>query len=278
MKFNRIFSCIFFLGILLLSGCAMTQPKFKVQINSISSSSDNSDENNKNSYILLPGNKKIKAKGLQFKEYENYVNYALIKQGFVPATSAQEANIAIFLTYGISDSQTHQQTYAVPVWGRTESSSSYTGDLQLHKDKHSKPQREESKFFPPGKPGSNSNTLTISSGHRSSLGTTLHAPNYGIVGSNTHTDTYTTYFHFMTLDAVDLKEQKKTGIKKQLWETTATSTGSSNDLRSVFPILVAASQQYIGKNIGKKVNVNLYESDKRVVDIKGITKTEKKAQ
>jgi hypothetical protein len=82
----------------------------------------------------------------------------------------------------------------------------------------------------------------------------------------------------MVLDAVDLDEYKKSKNEVQLWKTTVTSSGSSGDLRRVFPILVGASQQYIGKNTGQKVEVDLYEEDERVSGIKGITKTEKKAQ
>jgi hypothetical protein len=80
------------------------------------------------------------------------------------------------------------------------------------------------------------------------------------------------------MDAVDLDEYRQTEIEVQLWKTTVTSTGSSGDLRRVFPILVAASQQYIGKNTGQKVEVDLYESDESVIEIKGISESAKKTQ
>ena len=82
----------------------------------------------------------------------------------------------------------------------------------------------------------------------------------------------------MVLDAIDFDEYKANKKEVQLWKTTVTSTGSSGDLRRVFPILVAASQQYIGKNTGQKVEVNLSEGDARVIEIKGISTTDKKAQ
>jgi hypothetical protein len=93
----------------LLSGCATTQPQFSVKVDSISGG-----EINNNAYILIPGNKDTKADDLQFREYASYVNRALIKQGFIPAKTPQEANIAIFLVYGIGDPQEHQYTYSIP--------------------------------------------------------------------------------------------------------------------------------------------------------------------
>jgi hypothetical protein len=229
---------------LVVSGCATTQPQFSVRVDSISGGAVD-----KNSYILLPGNKDTKAEDLQFKEYAAYVNRALIKQGFVPAESFEKANVAIFLVYGLGDPKEHQYSYSIPTWGQTGVSSSYT-------------------------------TGTISSygGYGSYSGTTTYTPTYGITGSTAHTGSYTTYFRFMVLDAVDLDEYKKSKKEVQLWKTTVTSSGSSGDLRLVFPILVAASQQYVGKNTGQKVKVDLYEEDERVIGIKGITKTEKKEQ
>lgn len=232
------------LGVLLLSGCATMQPQFQVRVDSISG-----EKSNKHLYILLPGNKDTKAEDLQFKEYAAYVNRALIKQGFVPAESFEKANVAIFLVYGIGDPQEHQYTYSLPTWGQTGVSSSYT-------------------------------TGTISSygGYGSYSGTTTYTPTYGITGSTTHIGSHNTYFRFMVLDAVDLDEYKKSKKEVQLWKTTVTSTGSSGELRKVFPILVAASREYVGKNTGQKVEVNLFEEDDRVMEIKGEVKTEKKAQ
>ena len=51
-----------------------------------------------------------------------------------------------------------------------------------------------------------------------------------------------------------------------------TSTGLSSDLRRVFPILIGASQQYIGTNTGQKLKIKIYEDDKRILDVKGLQK------
>jgi hypothetical protein len=74
-----------------------------------------------------------------------------------------------------------------------------------------------------------------------------------------------------SLHAVDFDEYKKSEKEVQSWKTTATSSGSTRDLRLVLPTLAAASQQYIATNTGKKIKVKLYENDEQVLEIKGIT-------
>ena len=206
--------------------------RYHINVDSISSG-----KHTKNSYVLLPGDKSISASDLQFKEYASYVNRALIKQGFTSADSFQDASLAIFLTYGIGEPEQQLYTYSVPTYGQTGvSSSNTTGTLNTD--------------------GSYS-------------GTTTYTSTYGVTGSTTHVGTKTTYFRFVVMDAFDLDEYKASEKEVQLWKTTVTSTGSSGDLRMVFPILVAASQEYIGTNTGKKVKVKMFTTDERITEIKG---------
>jgi len=231
-------------AVIVMSGCATPQPDFRVRIDSISGAPVQDD-----AYILLPANKDVHADDLQFKEYASYVNRALMKQGFVHAESYDKATVAIFLAYGIGKPQEHQYTYSIPTWGQTGVSSSYT-------------------------------TGTISSygGYGAYSGTTTYSPTYGITGSTTHVGTVTTYLRFLVLNAIDLKEYKKSNKQIQLWKTTVTSNGTTGDLRRVFPILVAASERYIGKDTRQKIEVDINEDDERVLSVKGIAKTNKKAQ
>jgi hypothetical protein len=74
------------------------------------------------------------------------------------------------------------------------------------------------------------------------------------------------------LDALDLDAYHKTEEEVQLWKTSITSTGSSGDLRRVFPILVAASMSYISKNTGQIIAVSIKENDKKIVEIKRLNK------
>ncbi len=221
------------LAILFLSGCGLLPPTFSVRVDSIGSSSAD-----KKTYQLLPGNKDVKADDLQFKEYAAYVHRALFKQGFVPAESFEKASVGIFLSYGIGEPTEHQYSYSTNTYGQTGVSSSRT-------------------------------TGRVSPGGSVST-TTTYTPKYGKIGETSHIGTYTTYSRYMILDAVDLDEYRKSEKEVQLWKTTVTSTGSSSDLRLVFPILVAASSQYIATNTGKKIKVDLYENDAQVKEIKSI--------
>ncbi len=239
MRVTNRLSSLFF-GALLLSGCVTTQDGFVVDVDSISGS-----DLDKRSYILMPGNKDTRADDLQFKEYAAYVNRALRDQGFMPVESFEEASLAIFLIYGIGDPQEHQYSYSIPTWGQTGVSSSYT-----------------------------TGTVNSYKGYGSYSGTTTYVPAYGITGSMSQAGSYTTFFRFMVLDAADLDEYRKSKKEVQLWKTTVASSGSSDDLRRVFPVLVAASKRYIGKNTGRKVKVNIYEEDEQVIEIKGIVRAE----
>ena len=229
---------IFGLLFISLSGCATTTT-FHVNIDSISST----HADLKKKYILSPGIKDVKDTDLQFIEYSKYIDKVLISRGFIKAKSYEDANVAIFLVYGIGNPQKHAYSYALPIWGQTGISSSSTyGILNTF-----------------------GNTTTYS-------GFTTYTPTYGITGFVPVSGSYVTYFRFLILDAVDLDEYKQSQKIRQLWQTTVTSTGSSGDLRRVFPVLVAASKPYLGLNTGRRIEIRLAEEDESVVDIKSISK------
>jgi hypothetical protein len=238
---NRTIQFLIYRLIILSVGCATAQ-KFYVDIDSISST----ETELKKRYILLSGLKNIEVGDLQFKEYAQYVERALTSKGFVKANNLEEANVAIFLAYGIGDPQKHVYSYSLPIWGQTGVSSSTTyGTINTF-----------------------GSTATYS-------GWTTYTPKYGVTGFMPIVGSYVTHFRFLILDAVDLDEYKRSQKVVQLWQTIITSTGSSDDLRRVFPILVAASKPYIGTNTSRKVKIVLSENDVKVLEIKGINKQEK---
>jgi hypothetical protein len=229
-----------------LYGCATTQfattPTFHVDVDSISAHNAES----KKKYILLSGIENVKDTDLQFIEYANYIVKALTSRGFIKTESFEDADVAIFLIYGIGNPQEKTFSYSLPTWGQTGISSSTTyGSL--------------SKF---------GNTATYT-------GSTTYNPTFGITGFIPVSGSYVTYFRYLRLDAVDLDEYKKSQKVIQLWQTTVTSTGRSGDLRLVFPVMVAASKPYLGLNTGKKIRIELTEGDQRVVEIKGLNEKKK---
>lgn len=223
---------IIFIAVIFLAGCR-TQIKYAIEIDSISSPAAES----KKTYILLSGVKEINKTDLQFIEYANYVDAALASRGFIKAQDKEKADVAIFLIYGIGNPQENTYNYSLPIIGQTGVSSSTTyGNINTF-----------------------GNTSTYS-------GSTFYTPTYGVTGHVPVSRSYVTYFRYLILDAIDLDSYKQTQQMNQLWQTTVTSTGSSGDLRIVLPILVAASQKYMGVNTGKKIYIKL--SRDRVVEIK----------
>ncbi len=215
-------------------GCA-TQPRFIVHVDSIRGKSAVQEKK----YVLLPGNENTSSNDLQFQEFSGYVRRALAAHEYQEASRSEQADLAIFLGYGIGKPEKQQYSYSLPVWGQTGVSSSYTyGTVNTY---------------------GNSGTFS---------GTTTYTPTYGVTGYQSHTGTRTTYSRFMFLSAYDLNKNIESQNPVQLWKTSVTSTGSSGDLRRVFPLLVAASKDYIGSNTERQVTITLYETDDAVMDIK----------
>jgi hypothetical protein len=246
-KYQFIF-LIFSISILFTS-CITTStyiPHYRVKIDSLKASTFN---NELKKCIIFPGNKNTKINDLQYQEFLSYLSRALLEKGYSITEDFNQAQIAIFFGYGIGDPQQNSYSYSLPEWGQTGISSKSTY----------------------GSAYSYGNSLSFNS-------TTSYTPKYGIKGYTRHSGTYTTYFRYLLLTAYDLNEYRKTKQEKQIWKTTVTSSGRSGDLRQVFPVLVAASKQYIGENTGQKINVNISENDEKILKIKGIdpTKTTKK--
>jgi hypothetical protein len=229
---------LFIIFTIALGGCATTgQPTFNVAVDSLASQ----QASNKKTYLLIPGNEGVTWDDLQFQEYATYLMRVLNAQGYVLAKSADEADLAIILSYGIGDPQTHQYSFNLPTWGQTGVSSANTY----------------------GTATTYGNTTSVNA-------TTTYTPTYGVTGYNTYTGTRTTFFRYALITGYDFEKYKETEQQTQLWQTTITSTGSSGDLRRVFPILIGASAPYLATNTGQKVSVSLKEEDKVVKAVKGL--------
>jgi hypothetical protein len=233
MKNIISFALMVFAVLLLCSGCA-SMPNYDVRIDSISSGQPTCQK-----YYLFPGKEGVSAGDLQFQEFATYTHRALQQKGFVKTDIATDADIAVFLYYNISEPSEHQYSYSTPIYGQTGVSSSQTyGSLYSY-----------------------GNNATYS-------GTTTYTPTYGVVGSCQHSGAYITFTRYISLNALDLAAYRKSEEEKQVWKTDIFSTGSSGDLRKVFPVMLAASVPYIGENTGEKIKVTLYENDQRVTAIK----------
>lgn len=220
---------------LLLAGCAVG-PRYDVTVSAISDG-----QNSGETYALLPSDPDISPTSLQFREFAGYVERALAIKGYTPAENPEQADLAIFISYGIGDPRQHRYSYSMPVMGQTGVSSSSTyGTINTF-----------------------GNTATYS-------GTTTYTPTYGVVGYQQYSGTKTTYFRHLSLTAFDLRHYNMTGEPLQIWRTTVGSRGIVNDLRRVFPILVAASLPYIGVDTGQNIRMVISERSPEVLKIKGL--------
>ncbi|HVP18544.1 MAG TPA: hypothetical protein VMU36_06060 [Spirochaetia bacterium] len=75
---------------------------------------------------------------------------------------------------------------------------------------------------------------------------------------------------YISLSAVDLVKYKEERHVLESWRMEISSTGSSNDLRLVFPVMIAASENYLGQDTRKILYRTLTDEDPQVVDMRAV--------
>jgi hypothetical protein len=222
------------LGFLSLTSCE-TLPHFDVAINSFSRQNAVALK----TFIIIPGNKNTNANDLEFMEYVSYVERALATQGYIKEENGEKADMLIFLAYGIGKPEEHNYTYSFPVFGQTGVASKQTygnlytfGNMGLYSEQ------------------------------------TTYTPQYGITGYGTGQGSFTTYSRYIYITAYDLIAYRENKSENIMWDTRIASVGSSGDLRRVFPVMIAASLDDIGKNTKGIKEVSLEENDDKVLIIK----------
>ncbi|MDR1182703.1 MAG: hypothetical protein LBL13_12060 [Bacteroidales bacterium] len=156
---------------------------------------------------------------------------ALRQKGYTFTSNSNEANIVIFYEYGISEPKEYTYQRIVPVWGQTGIASSTTTQRK--------------------------NTWGETTYK------TTNTPSYGQVGGTAITETDIKYMGWANITAYDADFYRQTGEDKMLWLTEITSEGWRDDLRIVFPYMMAASKEYIEQSSGHKITVKIDSEDKR---------------
>lgn len=218
--------------LLLIAGCAAMGPHFSVNVSGLRDIA----APEKRTYVLYPGLKDVDPNDLQFREFATYVHRALRANGFAPAKEGNPPEIVIFLSYGIGEPKTTYYSY--PIIGQIG-----------------------------GGMGTFSASTYGSGGYAHTTGTVTSFPQVGVVG--TGTGAQTDFFRWAVIEAVDVDAFAKTQKIVQLWRTTLTSSGSSGDLRRVFPVMVAAGQPYMATDTGQQVQRNLDDTSPEVAAIRG---------
>lgn len=86
----------------------------------------------------------------------------------------------------------------------------------------------------------------------------------GIVGSQTVAGSTREYTRTLIVDVVDFAYYKNTGQVVSLWKGDITSTGSSNDLRLIMPMLVESGFRHFGQNTKKGITHVYSEYDSNI--------------
>lgn len=180
-------------------------------------------------FVILPGAKGQSADDLEFKLYSKYIVKALSGAGYEHVD--KNAEIAIYLTFGVGDPVTNIESYSIPIWGNTGYLSSQTS------------------FY--------GNTAYTS-----------YQPMMGVTGTSTQIVSDTKYGRFCILEAIDLDKSIKNKRPIPVWKTTLNSAGPSNDLRRVFPALAVFAKHFAGKNTETSKVYEITEEDEQIKVLK----------
>lgn len=231
---------------LLLAGCSTSNigsntPTYDVIVDGIT----NPSLTGWRTFTIFPVDKDVDPQDLQFKEYASYVSRALTSLGYVDVNDVSKCDATILLGYGIGDPE--KDTDYMPLMGPTGIASSYTTGSYHGISGHKVADAMM------GGPGFSSSTT--------------YMPTYGITGSMPVSRI--TYHRYVLLGAIKPLLPGASESDRLYWKLYVDSTGSSGDLRRVFPVMIAAARDYLGKNTQGQVKISIDETDVRVSQIKG---------
>jgi hypothetical protein len=213
----------------LLAGCVTA---FPVQVNALADPALGP----RSSYALLSGLQDVSSADLEFRSAAAQLHRALAAEGFYEAPSLAEAELAIFVSYGVGDPEIHQTYYSYPIYADVGGHASTITSVTTGPD---------------GKP------VTTT--------TTIREPlRREVIGVQRETSTTTVYRKFLTLSARinrDFQQADPATLDplqpraREAWRITAALRDSSDDLRASLPIMVAAIQPHLGSDTGKAIIV-----------------------
>lgn len=233
---QRILSVLFAGTAVALAGGCASAPQYAVSVNSFAAP----EAASKRSYIVLPAVDGITAEDFQFREAKRYLDRVLASRGFIEAASIADANVAVFLSYGIGEPKTSQYSYSLPMFGQTG-----------------------------GGTGTFNATTFGAGGVRTTSGTVTQPATFGVTGYISGTNNVTTFTRWVRISGVDLDEYRRTEKMVDLWDTRILSSGTSGDLRRALPVMIGASRDHIASDTGRFVDIQLSETDKRVAFVAG---------
>lgn len=191
-------------------------------------------------YVVVSGKRDLPTSDLQFREYEVFIHRAMQHRGFTKADSEENADLAIFVNYDVSDPKYYTYAYSIPIYGQTG------GGITYH-----------------------SGTISGSAGTANFSGSSYQPPQYGVVSTSTHVGQREYYVLSLRLDAVNLKEYRLTQRLDTAWRVSAVCKHIGNDMRLNFPYLVAGCLDYLGQNTKRTIELDFFENDPRIGLVRG---------
>lgn len=191
---------------LLVSGCATMQVEVSVF-------HDLSPTAQPRKYAIVPT--KDQEASLEHKAFRDRVRTEMKKRGYIE-TSEPEADVHVFLFYGVDAGQERVSSYSIT--GQTGTQYMYV----------------PAPLPPPGIPS-----------YRS--GTKIGTPTFGVVGTGTTCETF--FGSYLLLDMVDRAESVKAGKVTILYEAKVVSIGPSGLAAVTVPVMIdALFQDFPGKS------------------------------
>jgi hypothetical protein len=215
-------------------------PSYSMKVDTIAADG----ETKPRSYFLIPGLQGVSTRDLQYREFAAQAARALKYRGYTKARTAEEADAIILLSYGIGEPRVEYELISSPVYGLVPSGTSTTTAY--------------------GTTTSFGGVATTAATATTTQGRTL-----GVVGTATRSRKTVEYDRYLRLTAVSTARYKQTAEVEEVWQTTVTSSGWNDDLRRVFPVMLAGAMRRIGVDTGGKQPVEVPEDHPRVLCVKG---------
>lgn len=182
-------------------------------------------------YIVLPLNQGVTVADGEFQEYSGYLRRALEAHGYRSAPSFDDAQLAIFLGYGVGRPEDHLSSYVMPASGRREMG-----------------------------PGRARSELHAYGSSRTAANRTPHFSESDVRGDPSSSDGDTTFTRYAIINAVDAQEYRVERRFMRVWSTKIVSVGHIDDLRAMFPVILAGAWDLLGVNsdriVHRQVDVN----------------------
>lgn len=178
----------------------------------------------KRRFTVLPNEEVASGDPLQLSLFTQYVDRMLVHKGFYRAESRNRSDLLVYLGYSVSGPRSVTAYRQEPIYGQTGMEKKSTRQT-------------------------NGNTTTTS---------TQYVPTYGVIGYKKVPYVETKYEYRVHLHAYDRQTSgRRDGQTTPIWEVNAYTSVLTNDLRRVFPYMVAAMAPYVGQTTVGKVDIRV---------------------